>query len=176
MWSIEAVGGGSPQVFGNGRMTVYNNLQATATPQQFYLAKIDQTTGAGKTALIDLFDPGDLCGTCDGTLQVFSPDGGTSHAVNFNYTTDPNCSDQTAYGTSPCGTYTNVSSFVTTKGGHQATNNTWIHISIPLPSTYGTTLWNNGWWQIVYTTPGGGNDTTTWEVSVSGNPVHLLVP
>ena len=177
MWSIEAVGGGMPQVYGNGRMTVYNNLQVTAAAQQFYLAKIDQPTGAGKTALIDLFDPGDLCGTCDGTLQVFSPDGGTSHAVNFNYTTDANCSDQTAFGTSPCGTYTNVSSFVTTKGGHQATNNTWIHISIPLPATYGSSgLWQGGWWQIVYTTPGGGNDTTTWEVSVSGNPVHLLVP
>ena len=175
MWSIEAVGGGSPQVYGNGRMTVYNNLQVTATPQQFYLAKIDQATGAGKTALIDLFDPGDLCGTCDGTLQVFSPDGGTPHAVNFNYTTDANCSDQT--GTSPCGTYTNVSQFITTKGGRQATNNTWIHISIPLANTYGSGgLWQGGWWQIVYTTPGGGNDTTTWQVSVSGNPVHLLIP
>ena len=173
MWSIEAVGGGTPQVYGNGRMTVYNNLQVTATPQQFYLAKIDQATGAGKTALIDLFDPGDISGT--GTLQVFSPDGGTSHAVNFNYTTDANCVNQT--GTSPCGTYTNVSQFVTTVSGAQATNNTWIHISIPLPSTYGSAgLWQGGWWQIVYTTPQGGNDTTTWEVSVSGNPVHLLVP
>jgi Flp pilus assembly protein TadG len=174
MWSIEAAGGGA-QVYGNGRMTVYNNLQATPTPQQFYLAKIDQQTGAGKTALIDLFDPGDLCGSCDGTLQVFSPDGGSSHAVNFNYETDANCVNQP--GTSPCGKYSNVSQFVTTKAGKQATNNTWIHISIPLPSTYGSGgLWQGGWWQIVYTTPGGGNDTTTWEVSVSGNPVHLLVP
>ncbi len=173
MWSIEAVGGGSPQVYGNGRMTVYNNLQVTATPQKFYLAKIDQQTGAGKTAQIDLFDPGDISG--NGTLQVFSPDGGTPHAVNFNYTTDSNCINRT--GASPCGTYNNVSQFITTYNGAQATNNTWIHITIPLSTTYGNGgLWQGGWWQIVYTTPQGGNDTTTWEVSVSGNPVHLLVP
>ena len=154
-------------------MTVYNNLQVTATPQQFYLAKIDQATGAGKTALIDLFDPGDITGT--GTLQVFSPDGGSSHAVNFNYTTDGNCGTQS--GTSPCGTYNGVSQLVTTYNGAQATKSTWIHISIPLPASYGSGgLWQGGWWQIVYTTPNGGNDTTTWQVSVSGNPVHLLVP
>ena len=173
MWSIEAAGAGAPQVYGNGRMTVYNNLQATATPQQFYLAKIDQATGAGKTALIDLFDPGDISGT--GTLQVFSPDGGSSHAVNFNYTTDGNCVNQT--GTSPCGTHTNVSQFdrrLQRRTGHEQ------HVDPhqrPPGNAYGSSgLWKGGWWQIVYTTPDGGNDTTTWEVSVSGNPVHLLLP
>ena len=175
MWSIEAVGGGSPQVYGNGRMTVYNNLSFNATNngiQQFYLAKIDQATGAGKTALIDLFDPGDISGT--GTLQVLSPDGGTPHAVNFSYTTDANCVVRT--GTSPC-SGTNVGQIITTYNGAQATNNTWIHISIPLANTYGQAgLWQGGWWQIQYTVTQGGNDTTTWQVSVSGNPVHLLVP
>jgi Flp pilus assembly protein TadG len=173
MWSIEAAGTGA-QVYGNGRMAVYNNLQVTSTPQRFYLAKIDQATGAGKTAQISLFDPGDLCGTCDGTLQVFSPDGGTSHAVTFSYTTDSNCVVKT--GNSPC-TGSNVSQIKTTTGGAQSFNNTWIYITIPLPGTYGQGgLWQGGWWQIVYSTPQGGNDTTTWEVSVSGNPVHLLVP
>ena len=175
MWAIEAAGAGA-QVYGNGRMAVYNNLAYTTSNngvQQFYLAKIDQATGAGKTALIDLFDAGDING--DGTLRVLSPDGGTPHAVNFNYATDPNCQAQT--GTSPCGTYTNVSQFITTSNSRQATNNTWIHISIPLPNTYGqSTLWKGGWWQIQYTVTAGGNDTTTWQVSVQGNPVHLLVP
>ncbi len=175
MWAIEAAGAGA-QVYGNGRMTVYNNLAYNTTNngiQQFYLAKIDQATGAGKTALIDLFDAGDING--NGTLTVLSPDGGTPQAVNFNYTTDSNCQAQT--GTSPCGTYTNVSQFITTYNSKQATNNTWIHISIPLPNTYGSTgLWKGGWWQIQYTVTAGGNDTTTWQVSVQGNPVHLVVP
>ncbi len=76
-----------------------------------------------------------------------------------------------------------VSSIVTTLNGSQVTNGTWIHISVPLPSTYGSTgLWSPsgttqaGWWQVEYTVTQGGNDTTTWQVSVSGNPVHLLVP
>lgn len=174
MWSIEAAGAGA-QVYGNGRMAVYNNLQVTTTPQQFYLAKIDQATGAGKTALIDLFDPGDLCNPgCNGTLQVFSPDGGSSHAVSFNYTTDSNCAPKT--GNSPCSDNA-VNEITTTTNGAQSFNNTWIHISIPLDSKYGQSgLWQGGWWQIVYSTPQGGNDTTTWQVSVSGNPVHLLVP
>ncbi len=176
MWAIEAVGGGTPQIYGNGRMTVYNNLAYSASNggiQQFYLAKIDQATGAGKTALIDLFDAGDISG--NGTLQVLSPDGGTPHPVNFNYTTDSNCVNQT--GTSPCGPHTGVSQFVTTYNSNQATNNTWLRISIPLASTYGSSgLWRGGWWQIQYTVTSGGNDTTTWQVSVQGNPVHLVVP
>ena len=32
-----------------------------------------------------------------------------------------------------------------------------------------------GWWKIEYQV-NGGNDTTTWEVNVLGNPVHLVVP
>ena len=160
-------------------MTVYNNLPYDAAvggtqTQQFYLAKIDQATGAGKTALIDLFDPGDLASGATGTLRVFSPDGGTSHAVNFSYTTDANCSAKS--GTSPC-SGTNVGQITTTSPSGQATNNTWIHISIPLGTSYGQGgLWQGGWWQIQYTIDKGGNDTTTWEVSVSGNPVHLLIP
>ncbi len=176
MWAIEAVGGGTPQIYGNGRMTVYNNLAYDASNggiQQFYLAKIDRATGAGKTAQIDLFDAGDISG--NGTLRVLSPDGGTPHAVNFNYTTDSNCVNRT--GTSPCGTYNGVSQFVTTYNSAQATNNTWLHISIPLSSSYGSgSLWQGGWWQIQYTVTSGGNDTTTWQVSVVGNPVHLVVP
>jgi hypothetical protein len=62
-------------------------------------------------------------------------------------------------------------------GGKSPFNNTWIHISIPMPASYGSGgLWQGGWWQIKYATPGGGNDTTTWQVSIAGNPVHLVVP
>ena len=98
--------------------------------------------------------------------------------MNFTYTTDSSCASVT--GAMTCyssGTASPpVSSIVTTVSGAQATNGTWIHIRVPLLGTYGTTLWNNGWWQVEYTVTQGGNDTTTWQVSVSGNPVHLLVP
>ena len=183
MFALEAVGGAdlsgnSPQIYGNGKMVVYNNLLGGTPPptQKFYLAQIDRMTGAGKTALIDLWDIGDISGT--GTLKILSPDGGSQNYVNFTYTTDSSCAFVT--GAMTCyssGTASPpVSSIVTTVSGAQATNGTWIHIRVPLPSTYGTTLWNTGWWQVEYTVTQGGNDTTTWQVSVSGNPVHLVVP
>jgi hypothetical protein len=33
-----------------------------------------------------------------------------------------------------------------------------------------------GWWKIEYTITSAGNDTTTWETNIRGNPVHLVVP
>ena len=36
-------------------------------------------------------------------------------------------------------------------------------------------LWQGGWWQIEYNVR-SGNDTTTWQVNILGNPVHLIVP
>jgi hypothetical protein len=178
MWSIEATGGGSPTVYGNGRMTVYNNLLVNPPGggQLFYLAKIDQKTGAGKTAQIDLFDPGDVSG--DATLKVLIPynsaaDTATQTQATFSYTTDGNCVVNTSDACSGSGR----TSIKTATAGKSSFNNTWIHITVPLPSNYGRNgLWNSGWWQIRYEVPGGGNDTTTWQVSVSGNPVHLLVP
>jgi Flp pilus assembly protein TadG len=183
MFALEAVGGAdgsgnSPQIYGNGKMVAYNNLLGGTPPptQTFYLAQIDRATGAGKTALIDLWDIGDISGT--GTLRILSPDGGSQNYVNFTYTTDSSCVSVTgAMNCYSSGTASPpVSSIVTTVSGAQATNGTWIHIRVPLPSTYGTTLWNNGWWQVEYTVTQGGNDTTTWRVSVAGNPVHLVVP
>jgi hypothetical protein len=168
MFSIEAFGGGSPNVYGQSRMAVYNNLAAGG--QQFYMAKVDQTTGAGKTLQIDLFDIGDVGG--DSYLQILSPDGagGTQKLVtNFSYTSDSNCT-----GTSDSCTGTNRSKIQTYLGGQQAFNNTWLHITIPLGTSYGSTgLWQGGWWQIKYVVA-KGNDTTTWSVNVRGNPVHLV--
>jgi Flp pilus assembly protein TadG len=183
MFSLEAMGGAdgsgnTPQIYGNGKMVVYNNLMGGSPPpvQKFYLAQIDRATGAGKTALIDLWDIGDIGGT--GTLRILSPDGGSQNYVSFRYTTDSSCHSvagaMTCYSTGT--TSPPVTSIVTTLSGAQVTNGTWIHISIPLPATYGTSLWNNGWWQVEYTVTQGGNDTTSWQVSVQGNPVHLLVP
>ena len=183
MFAIEAIGGAdasgnSPAIYGNGKMAVYNNLQPGNSYQLFYLAKIDRNAGAGKTALIDIFDPGDVPG--DATLKVLSPDAGVQTQATFSYTTDSNCNATaiaSGWAASDLCSDSNVSSIITSVGGHSSFNNTWIHIRIPLPASYGLNgLWQGGWWQIRYETPGGGNDTTTWQVSISGNPVHLTVP
>ena len=176
MFAIVAKGGGSPAVYGNGKMAVYNNLQPGNSYQQFYLAKIDQNTGAGKTALIDIFDPGDLAGSGTAVIKVLSPNNNTQTAVHFSYTSDGNCVPNSAGGSDACSS-TDATQITTYVGGSMSFQNTWIHIRGAIPSTYGTGgLWGGGWWQIQYLTPSGGNDTTTWQVSISGNPVHLQVP
>jgi hypothetical protein len=173
-WSIEVTdgAGSSPQVHGLGRMAGYNILSSGY--QRMYLAQIDQTA-AGKTIEIDLFDPGDVSG--DAYLRVLSPDGNAYNYATFDYSTDSNC----AAGNSDACSGTGRTVVQTAKAGSSSFNNTWLKIQIPLPSSYGSTgltpsgETQPGWWKIEYQVA-GGDDTTTWEVNVLGNPVHLVVP
>lgn len=199
MFAIQAVGGtdasgNGPTVFGYDKMCVYNNLMANNVLQQFYLAKVDAVTGAGKTLTIDLFDVGD---STAGTIQILSPAGpsGTQVKVSsFQYTTfsydassppnrvgpPGNCNSSKSDACSDSA----ASQIIVAAAGGSSFNNTWIEITVPLvalngsgtPSggAYGSgSLWQGGWWQVQYNVS-AGNDTTTWSVNVNGNPVHLL--
>jgi Putative Flp pilus-assembly TadE/G-like len=189
MFAIEAIGTGSPTVYGYDKMAVYNNLSANNVVQQFYIAKVDQETGAGKTLTIDFFDIGD---SSAGTIQILSPDtAGSPVPINFNYTTfnynaslgrvgpPGNCKAKSGstVGSDSC-TGTGVSSITVARLNGttpiSSFNNTWIEISIPLPTTYGSGgLWQGGWWQVQYNVS-ASSDLTTWSVNVNGNPVHLV--
>jgi hypothetical protein len=175
-----APSGISPQVYGYDKMAVYNNLATTNALQQFYIAQVSKDAGAGKTLTIDLFDVGD---STAGTLSILSPDGGTAHTVPFTYTTFSydssgarvlNNASNCANNPAPCSVgVPGVSSVIVKNATNQSFNDTWLEISIPLLPTYGTTLWNQGWWQVQYQVT-AGNDTTTWSVNVNGNPVRLV--
>jgi hypothetical protein len=175
---------GSPRVYGNGRMAAYANVQSGR--QKFYLAQVDQASGAGKTVQIKLYDPGDVGGGA--WLRFLNPDDGTQTPVTFSYT-----SVSKATG-APGPSGTNVTCIQTNRptaappggipagcpsildGSGSQFDGYWVTITIPLAWSYGADgLWNNGWWQVEYTV-GGGNDTTTWMVEILGNPVHLIVP
>jgi hypothetical protein len=178
--------GNSPRVYGLGKMAAYNILPSGV--QSFYLAQIDKSA-AGKTLEIDLFDPGDVSG--EGTLRIKNPDGNAYNYATFDYksinltTTGSNC----IAGNSDQCSRTGVTSIKTATGGSSSFNNTWIQITIKLPTTYGSATstppkpagltppgeTQPGWWKIEYTVS-GGNDTTTWMVNIRGNPVHLVVP
>jgi len=181
MFSIEAnVTGGttSPQIAGAGTMVAYNNLtNPSGGAQRFYLAQVDQKA-AGKTLEIDLFDIGDVSSTA--TLTIEDPDGGVYNNVAFNYSADALCNNSKGNCTG-----TGVTSIQSTfSDGTHPFNDSWLTILVPLPATYGSAgltppgETQPGWWKIDYTlAPGSvGNDTTTWRVSVRGNPVHLVVP
>lgn len=164
-WSVWVSGGATPRIYGGGRMVAYNNLESGA--QTFYLAQID-AVHAGKTMIISLFDPGDVVG--DATLRIKSPDGNAYNNATFNYSSDNG---------QPSGS--NVTSILVRFGGTSYYDNSVLTIEVPLPQTYGSGGLTPpgeilpGWWKIEYTV-GGGNDTTTWEVSIRGNPVHLVLP
>ena len=169
MFGIQAVtnGTGSARVHGLNRMAMYNNLNGGTST--FYLAQID-AVHAGKTMEIKLFDPGDVGG--DATMRIRKPTSSGYVDATFSYTADNGRSG------------TNVTSIQTATGGTNLFNNSWISITVPLPNTYGQgtdTLLPSGetqagWWKVEYTITAAGNDTTTWEVSLRGNPVHLVTP
>jgi len=169
-FSIEVTGSGSPQVYGSGAMANWYNI--TSGTSTFYLAKIGANY-AGKTLQINLFDVGDTAGNT--YLKIKSPDGGSQNYSGFTYTS------ASLEGTAgPSGSVAAGSSGLQTTSCSGSCshvfNDLLLTMSIPLPSTYGTGgLWQNGWWQVEYDVS-SGNDTTTWEVNVIGNPVHLVVP
>jgi len=171
MFSIEATDpGGSPLVYGSGSMANYYNISGGTST--FYLAQIGAKY-AGRTLQINLFDVGDTSGNT--YLKIKSPDGGSQAYSAFTYTS------ASLEGTAgPSGSVGAASSGLqaTSCSGScsQPFNDKLLTISIPLPTTYGSSgLWQNGWWQIEYDVS-SGNDTTTWQVNVIGNPVHLVVP
>jgi Flp pilus assembly protein TadG len=166
MFGIQAVsGGGSPRVYGTSSMAIYNNINSGTS--LFYLAKID-AVHAGKTMEIRLFDPGDVGG--DATLRLKQPSKNGYVDATFSFTADNGRSG------------TNVTSIQTAVGGTNLYNNSWITITVPLSTTYGQngdTLKppgesEAGWWKVQYDITAAGNDTTTWEVQIRGNPVHLV--
>ncbi len=170
MFSIEATGTGSPQVYGSGAMANWYNI--TSGTSTFYLAKVGAQY-AGKTLEINLFDVGDTQGNT--YLKIKSPDGGSQAYTSFTYT-----SASLEGSAGPSGSVSAGSSGLqaTSCSGSctQPFNDKLLTIDIPLSSMYGASgLWQGGWWQVEYDVS-SGNDTTTWQVNVLGNPVHLVVP
>jgi len=169
MWGVQVADqNGTPRVYGTGAMGAYNNIPAGY--QRFYLAKIPADS-AGKTVQIDLFDPGDVGG--DAYLRILTPNGNAYNYANFSYTADNGKSGN------------NVNVIQTAIGGSNQYNNSWIRVTIPLLGSYGCSVTTpclkpsgeteHGWWKVEYQVS-GGNDTTTWQVSIRGNPVHLILP
>jgi Flp pilus assembly protein TadG len=174
MWSLRAVPTNPayrPYVYGLGRMVIYANVAQGNT--LFYLGRID-AVHAGKTMVIQLFDPGDASGNA--SLQILQPKATGYAPATFSYTADTNATAGYRSGT-------NLTSLTTTVNGSSRYQNSWVTLTIPLPKTYTApvppgepagTL--GGWWKISYTYDSTTTDTTTWQVSIRGNPVHLVQP
>ena len=173
--------GGTPRVSGSGAMEAYVRLPG-GQASTFYLAQIDAGF-AGKTMVIDLWDPGDT-GSLSASLEILQPTATGYFPATFKYQASKGTSDGNASNCNSLANNTGVTSVVTNTGGDSQFNGCWLRMTIALPSSYTAPVppgeTEAGWWKIRYTMGGNTNnfstDMTTWKVSIKGNPVHLLVP
>lgn len=179
---------GTPHVYGLGAMEAYFALSANFT-STFYLAQIE-AAHAGKWMDIDLWDPGDT-GQLPATLRIMEPQQPGANpaykAADFYW----NATTTTGVTTLPtnftCGptTSSKVSSIVTNTGGTSKFQGKWLRICVHLDENYNAPTPNGeqdpGWWKIQYSMGGStgddpATDLTTWQVTIRGNPVHLVIP
>ncbi len=173
---------GSVRVYGIGAMQVFTPL-APATSAEFYLAQIE-ALHAGKTVVISVWDPGDT-GALSANLQVLIP---TTAGYTPASLTWSSAKGTTNSGASSCNgktqTGASVTSITTNTGNNSQFNGCWLTISVVIPATYTAPAppgeSEAGWWKIKYTMGGTAGqaeafDVTTWQVTIRGNPVHLVL-
>jgi hypothetical protein len=162
-----AASGPSARVYGQSRMEAFIVINNTSV---FYLAQIE-AAHAGKTLEIRLFDPGDISDT---VFKIRLPTATGFVYPSFTFSaTGSSCGAATSGGPT-------TSLRTSDAAGCRYYNNQWVTISVPIPATYTAPTPPGepgpGWWKIEYNTLGTGQDITTWEVNIRGNPVHLITP
>jgi hypothetical protein len=192
-WCGGSVCPNAPRVFGLGAMEAFTPLLGGGAAT-FYLAEIDPIH-AGKSVEIRLWDPGDTA-ALPATLRVKVPyhgsyvDAPLDWAATANASGANNCTGQNDGNVNPPNTVTWPNGegagdpyIVANTGGSQKFGGCWLTIVVVIPSDYdGTapTAGDQNWWKIEYSMGGtpadNAFDLTTWQVTLRGNPVHLVVP
>ena len=166
-YSVRAVAnsGAQPSVYPLTDLSMW--MSPASTVARFYLVDIG-AQDAGKTLLLDAFDPGDGSGPDAFTLQVLAPpsglttvpSGGNTVGCNFNGTPSPTALPARPDFSSNC--------TITTKTASASTgtyNNAWLAISIPIPASY--TCSTDCWWTVKMSFGSGAStaaDRTTWNL------------
>jgi Flp pilus assembly protein TadG len=170
-----------PSVYAINDMSVYTpGANSTSNSSLFYLANISSEY-AGKSLVVDLFDPGD--GSCGGgctgfTMQFRPPPGGAPAAVPASSAGSTAC-NYNATGSStigPATPNTSANCTITTLNGGSSSgiyNDKWLRVTISIPSNY--TCSTDCWWTVKYNfSSGSSTDRTVWTVTLLGDPVHLV--
>ncbi len=174
-----AIWASAGKVYGIGAMEAFSPLPGGAT-SEFYLAQID-AVHAGKTVQITLWDPGDT-GSLTGQLRIRIPTGTGYTNADLTWSSTKGTTNSNA---SNCNSSSGSGQSIDThSGGSQRFNGCWVTIDILIPSSYTAPMppgeSEPGWWKIQYVMSGSSSDTsfdvTTWQVTIRGNPVHLVLP
>ncbi len=158
-----------PEVFGEQHLGV--NAQVASSVATFFLANVDPIY-AGRQMTIGLFDPGE--GGL--TIEVLDPNG---NPVTFTYATNDNRA-----ATLGALDYTGTTSALPVNGvlGVPPTytrnpytfNDRHVDVKVDLPASFAAYA-GKTWWKLRYTFGGSVSDRTTWQVGISGDPVHLVL-
>lgn len=137
---------------------------------------------AGLMVDVDIYDPGDISSTSGRVvLNILDPSGAVAtspQGVNIYdlgvQRTNLQSGNYTVIASAAGGNQS--ASFVATDTSNGTTRNGhWVHVELPIPSTYNPTP-GNDWWSLQYVA--GANttatDTVTFAVGLKGGPVHLL--
>jgi hypothetical protein len=183
-WCSGVVCPNAPRVYGLGAMEAFTPLNGGGSAQ-FYLAEIEPVH-EGKSLEIRLWDPGDT-GNLSADLRILYPSGGSYHNADLDFTAQAvasgaaGCNGRTDDTVGPLGP---LDPFITTNtGGSSQYNGCWLTIVIVIPNGYdgvAPSALDQNWWKIQYDMGGASTDNafdlTTWQVTLRGNPVHLVVP
>ena len=126
-WALRAVPtdpAHKPRVYGLGKMVIYANV-ANGTTLLFYLGRIE-AVHAGKTMVIQLFNPGDASGDSEHRGPPAHGHRLLPHQVQLHRGLNATGSKSG----------TNVLNLPTTINGTSQYNNSWVTITVRLPKTY----------------------------------------
>lgn len=160
----------SGELFGLRDFSLYNNFSGSNTT--FFLAEV-LPVYAGKTVVVELYDPGDVAVGTPNTIFLQGPGGdwlgGCTVYTETSYPTNgvwDNIVRTVGSGTACSVDATRANSSAPYQGD-------WLRIEVDLPVDYTCT---DCWWRIRYNYQGGGSaqDTTTWRAFIKGNPIRLI--
>lgn len=156
----------SGQIYGLGDMSLYNNFSGSST--EFWLAEVPESY-AGKTFVVELFDPGDAENHVSNIMQVLGPGGVQFGTCSLNTRQNVN-QDWVPLNTTNNNSTASPCQLNATRPANNF-DNRWIQVVITLPTDY---TCSDCWWKIRYNFSGTTEDTTTWRAYIVGNPIHLI--
>lgn len=136
---------------------------------------------AGLTVSVDIWDVGDISSSSGFVrINILDPTGAVASSpqgINiYNLGSQRSNLARGAYTIYPNTAGTTIASFVAqdTSTGVNS-DNKWVHLEIPIPSTYNPPP-GQYWWSMQYVTGAGtvAVDTVTVAVGLKGGPVHLV--
>ena len=163
--------GSAVSLFAREALDVYS--VRGAADATFFLARV-LPGSQGRTLVVNLWDVTDFGGAGNGTIQVVAPPdsnvGAFSNCVSYNSTVDNSV-------VLASGSLTNRPACLVPFTANQY-NSRLLQIRVPIPSTYDCPIATTTacWVRIRFTYPVGATptDTTTWTVSLDGDPVRLV--